>query len=56
MNQIVSVRVSALYPARLMADEFKFRVSMSPSLVAIDGCVSSAIVAQGAVGTFSLEG
>lgn len=51
MNQIVSVRDSALYPARLMADEFKFRISMSASLGAIDGCVSSSIVAQGAAGT-----
>lgn len=51
MNQILSVFVSALYPARLMADEFKFRISMSALLVAIDGCVSSTIVAQGVAGT-----
>ncbi len=55
MNQILSVLDCASYPARLMADEFKFRISMFALLVALDGCVSSSIVAQGVAGTFSLE-
>lgn len=41
MNQILSVLDCASYPARLMADEFKFRISMSALLVAIDGCVGA---------------
>ena len=52
MNQSLSVLDCASYPARLMADEFKFLISMSASLVAIDGCVSNTIVAQGVAGTF----
>lgn len=51
MNQILSVLDCASYPARLMADEFKFRISMSALLVAIDGCVGTPIVVQGAAGT-----
>jgi len=51
VNQIVSVRDSALYPARLMADEFKFRISMSAPFVALDGRVGTPIVAQGAADT-----
>lgn len=51
MNQIFSVRDGSSYPAFVIADECNCRISMSALLLAIDGCVSSSIVAQGVVGT-----